>query len=518
MDTKTFTGEKVPRLTKYLYPFSGIARDAAYTLVSLFLMIYVQFTLGSEGGYASKMLVITIIMIVTRIWDGVNDPMMGSIIENARFKMGKYKPWILIGAISNSIVLALMFTVRPSGWWFVALFGLFYLLWELTFTMNDIAYWSMLPSLSKDEKTRNQLTTFVALAASIGAFAVGGLMPNIYKGQALQAFSWAGIIIALFFLGSQLLLVFACKEREREDIGEEKTSLKTMFLTIFNNKQLWVMMFVITLYYLGSALLNAFGLNYFVFAFGYDLGNSNMFFFTVAYAVGTIIPQALYALIAKKFTRSQILNLSFAVMVIGYLNIFVYGVLHAAGVIYLNIWFLSAIGVLVFAAQGLFYMVLLVMVTNTIEYNQWTTGERKESVIFAARPFAAKMSSSLQTLIVFIILSAGGIYTITEQISQIEIDKVLYNWTTKQVLQQVEPIISGAPNLSSILIWLLIGMTIIPLILFIISFVLIKKKFFITEKAYAKILSDLEAGDVGHHTLDELKQIASEEVTIQTQK
>lgn len=508
MNTKTFTGDRVPRLTKYVYPFSGIARDAAYTLVSLFLMVYVQFTLGSDGGYTSKMLVITIIMIITRIWDGVNDPMMGSIIENARFKMGKYKPWILIGAVSNSIVLALMFTVRPSGWWFVALFGLFYLLWELTFTMNDIAYWSMLPSLSKDERTRNQLTTFVALAASIGAFAVGGLMPIIYKGQALKAFSWAGIIIALLFLGSQLLLVFTCKEREREDVNEEKTSLKTMFLTIFNNKQLWVMMFVITLYYLGSALLNAFGLNYFVFAYGYEVGNNNMFFFTVAYAVGTIIPQALYSLIAKKFTRSQIINISFIIMVIGYITIFAYGMLNAFGYVPLNIWLLSGVGVLVFAAQGLFYMVLLVMVTNTIEYNQWTTGERKESVIFAARPFAAKMSSSLQTLLVFVILLIGGIYNISEQISNLEVIKDIENLTTQEVLDRASQLISEAQNLPVILTWLLIGMTIIPLILFIISYVLIRKKFFITEKAYARMLDDINSGEVGTHNIEELKQIA----------
>jgi melibiose permease/lactose/raffinose/galactose permease len=509
MNTKTFTGDKVPRLTKYVYPFSGIFRDAAYTLVSLFLMIYVQFTLGKEGGYQEKMLVITIIMIITRIWDGVNDPMMGSIIENARFKMGKYKPWILIGAVSNALILALMFTVRPGGWWFVALFGVFYLLWEMTFTMNDIAYWSMLPSLSKNEKTRNQLTTYVALAASIGAFAVGGLLPTIYPGQASSAFFWAGIVIAALFLASQLLLVFTCKERAREDENEEKTSLKTMFTTIFKNKQLWVMMFVITFYYLGSALLNAFGLNYFIFAYGYQIGGANMFLFTVAYAVGTIIPQALYALIAKRFTRSQILNASFITMIVGYLIIFSYGMLHAFNVLAdLNIYLLSGIGVFVFAAQGLFYMVLLVMVTNTIEYNQWTTGERKESVIFAARPFAAKMSSSLQTLIVFLILTIGGIYAITGDISQLEIDKELGTYTSAEVITLADAAIANAGNPQLVLTAILFGMTILPVLLFIVSYVLIRKKFFITEKAYAQICLDIEQGNIGNHTLEELKQIA----------
>jgi len=512
MNNKTFSGDQVPKLTKYVYPFSGIARDAAYTLVSLFLMIYVQFTLGKEGGYQAKMLVITIIMIFTRIWDGVNDPMMGSIIENARFKMGKYKPWILIGAISNSIMLALMFTVRPSGWAFVALFGVFYILWEMTFTMNDIAYWSMLPSLSKDEKTRNQLTTFVALAASIGAFAVGGILPILYPGNASQVFFYASIIIALFFLLSQLLLVFTCKEKERLDINEEKTSLKSMFTTIYKNKQLWVIMFVITFYYLGSALLNAFGLNYFIFAYGYELGGANMFFFTVAYALGTIVPQALYSLIAKRFSRKQIIDFSFIVMVIGYLMIFTYGMLNAYGIIpILNIWVLSAIGIFVFAAQGLFYMVLLVMATNTIEYNQWTTGERKESVIFAARPFAAKMSSSLQTLIVYLILTVGGVYALTEGISQLEISlelKINGILTSTDVITQANIIINEATNRPLVLTSLLIGMTIIPVILFIISYMLIKKKFFISEKAYARMCEDIDKGDVGTHTLAELREIA----------
>lgn len=272
------------------------------------------------------------------------------------------------------------------------------------------------------------------------------------------------------------------------------------------------MMFVITLYYLGSALLNAFGLNYFIFAYGYELGGANMFFFTVAYAVGTIVPQALYALIAKKFSRRQIINVSFTIMIFGYLSIFAYGMLHAFGVVVqLSIWILSAIGILVFAAQGLFYMVLLVMVTNTIEYNQWTTGERKESVIFAARPFAAKMSSSLQTLIVYLVLTVGGVYALSEGISELEVKLELgidgIN-SSQDVISAANQIISQASNLPLVLSSLLIGMTIIPVLLFIASFVLIKKKFHITEQAYAKMCQDIENGDIGGHDLVELRQIS----------
>ncbi|MGI6644183.1 MAG: MFS transporter [Bacilli bacterium] len=503
---KTFSGDKVPLLTKIVYPFSGIGRDMAYTLVSLFLMTYVQFTLGSEGNYEAKMLAIIIIMFVARLWDGINDPMIGTLIENTHFKMGKYKPWILIGAVSNSIVLALMFSIRVHGWWFVLLFAIFYLLWGITFTFNDIAYWSMLPSLSKEEKTRNQLTTLVAVAASIGAFTVGGVVPIIFPGAAISRFRYIGIVVAAIFLLCQLLMVFTCKERAREEVKSEKITLKEMFQVLYRNKQLWYIMIVIVIYYLGGALLNGFGLNYFYFAYGYEKGGGNMLFFTVAYALGTIIAQATYPLFANKFKRSQILATTFIIVIVGHLLIFTYGMLHALGITAApNIYAFSAIGLLIFAAEGLFYMALIIMATNTIEYNEWKTGERKESIIFSARPFAAKISSSFQTIILYIVLLAGGIYSITNQISQVEIAAELEGLTKAETYAQAQAAIDGAANLQGVLIALLVGMALLPIVLFICAYILLKKKYKIDEVAYNKMVEDIKNGNVGpHNNLDDI--------------
>ena len=158
---RTFEGE-VPRLTKWLYTSSGMFRDAAYQFVSMFLLTFVQFcALGGNSfeEYLAMYGVISIIVIILRIWDGVNDPIMGFIIEKCHFKSGKYRPWILIGALSNSIVSICMFWILPTGWAYVACFALFYFLWDFTYTMNDIAFWSVLPSLSQKEQVRANLTT-----------------------------------------------------------------------------------------------------------------------------------------------------------------------------------------------------------------------------------------------------------------------------------------------------------------------------------------------------------------------
>ena len=205
----TFEGE-VPKLTKWLYTSSGMFRDACYQFVSMFLLTFVQFcALGgvSFDEYLAMFGAISVIVIILRIWDGVNDPVMGFIIEKCHFKMGKYRPWILIGAISNSIVTICMFWILPTGWAYVACFGIFYFLWDFTYTMNDIAFWSVLPSLSQKEQVRANLTTTLSIFVSVGTFAVGGIVPMLASGNQQGTYQWTAIITSVLFLLTEIGLV-----------------------------------------------------------------------------------------------------------------------------------------------------------------------------------------------------------------------------------------------------------------------------------------------------------------------
>ena len=104
--------EKLDARTKWSYCIGATGRDAAYALVSMYLILYVQYTMNLTS---AQFAVISAAMVVCMIWDAVNDLLMGIIIENTHFKMGKFKPWILIGCISNAIVIVCLFTIRPSG-------------------------------------------------------------------------------------------------------------------------------------------------------------------------------------------------------------------------------------------------------------------------------------------------------------------------------------------------------------------------------------------------------------------
>ena len=483
--------------SKWSYAIGCTGRDMCYTLVSMFLMIYVQYTgLFNEDQYA----VFIGIIFACRVWDAVNDPMMGTIISNTKSRFGKYRPWLIIGCLTNVAFLILMFTLRlpGDGWANVIVLGILYLLWETTFTMNDVSYWSLLPALSDDKVERDNLTSMVAVFASVGAFTTGGLVPMFTTGDAVSGYSIFAIVFAAIFVICQLLVFFftrdnkynkfrLSKEEMEQEPKEETVSLKDMIKILFRNKQLLIMAIVVLLYTTASGFLTAFGQNFFYFKFGYD-GNL-VFIFTVIYAAGTLVSQALFPFLTKKFNRKQIVNTSILITILGYASFFIIANLPINPDLCFIL--LCVFGVLVFGGQGVFYLAMLVMLTNTIEYDEWQTGERNEAVTFSVRPFMVKLSSAIQTVLVSGSLLVFGLYQITEKIGELEVlkhtDPNVY--TDSKVFEDASTILSTASD--GQLFGLSVAMTIIPILMFIATYFIIKKKYIIDEDLYAKMVEEI---------------------------
>ncbi len=496
----TFTGDIVPRKTKWIYSATALGRDAAYTLISLFLITYIQFAapigyvngVRDPGLYATQFGVISLIVIIARIWDGLNDPIMGFIIERCHFKMGKYKPWILIGAITNTAVMLVLFLARPEGWAYVVLFGVFYFLWDITYTMNDIGYWSMLPALTSDEKQRNEITTIMSIFISFGAFAVGGIVPMVVGGNAVENYGIIAIVVSVVFLASQLILVFFAKESAR-NLEQEKISQKTKFGDMFrllktNNQLRWIVI-VILIYYIASNILNGLGLNYFYLTFNYDVGGSVQFLFTIMYAGGTILAQFLFPVLIKFLKRNTLLFISFLMMALGHVVFFFIGAplngVEPIGKTYPILLYI--LGIVIFAGQGIFYLILLIMMENTIEYNEWKTGERKEAVAFSLRPLTAKLASSAQQGIVYLTLLVSGALVVTEQISELEVQKG-FNPELNIITQANAAIANGQHDM----VTLAAVMTLVPFLLYVGAYLITRFLYKIDEKKYAQIVKEVD--------------------------
>ena len=527
--SKTFTGNNVPKLTRILYPWSGIFRDACYALVGSFLLQYAitSGVLSSDSTtFAAQYGVITIAMMIALVWDGINDPIMGFIVEKVHFKLGKFKPWILIGAIGNTLAVILLFLVRPAnGWVFVALMIVFYVLWDTFFTMNDIGYWAMLPSLSNDDQERATLTSRVTICAAIGGFlmtAAATLLPTMFgassgKGAA-AVYAVMAVVVSLLFLASQAAVFFFCQEKARDvkqEEASEKSSLVDLFKVVGKNPQVRYVVIAMFLYYLASGVLTGgIGLNYYYLSVGYgsSSGGFVVTLISVFYVFSMIASQALYPVIAKKMKKQKILTIAVIISLVGALGFFLtcfplfgdkpvslmlsgttpaYGegmnfAWGLGGLMFCNYLFPFVF----FFGAGLVYMVILVMFQDSIDYNEYQFGERKESVISAWRPLDVKLGSALLRGFQYLIFLSAGVMGVVNGISTAEGKLNSGEYSSESFVGRIQELMAGVNkgSLNIIGLWIFI----ILALCFVAVWVLIHFGYKITEESHKEMVDELE--------------------------
>jgi Na+/melibiose symporter-like transporter len=530
----TYTGDVIPKKTAWIYSMSGIFRDMCYALISGGFLNYAK-TAGllDKSQYTAQLSTMIALYIVCLIWDGFNDPIMGIIIEKCHFKTGKFRPWILIGAVGNAAMLLLMFLTKPHGWAFVTCFFIYYFLWDLVFTMNDIGYWSMLPSLSGDEKERNKITTMVTVATTIGSVAMYGCTGLLVKSYNISyIYGYIAIPVAILFLLGQTAVFFFCKEHARDpeqDKVSDKTKFSDLFKMIKENKPLRMVVIAIFFYYVLGAVLQGYGYDYFYFIYGYggNLGGKAATYFLAVYVLSALLAQGLYTLIAKKFTQKNIIRFTFVVCLVSFVAFFILGFPifpnHQAfnaitgqtvvvPLAYTNnfyqiqdatsnqmVWtvnplsgtaWLIFIPVLFFSSSmGVMYLALLVMMQNSIEYNEWKFGERKEAIAFSWRPLDAKLSSALKQGLYLLTLVASGTLSVYNQIDDIT-EKVQTNAETEsQAESDVQNAIGrlSTENINSFGYWM-VGTLIVCIT---IAYLAIELGFHLSEEDHKKIMKEL---------------------------
>ena len=453
---------KTAQRNRYAFGLGTIGRDMVYSMFSLYLMVYLTEVLQLSN---EVMLWVTGVLLVFRIFDAVNDPFMGTIVDNTRSKFGKFKPWIAIGALVTGIFTVLMFwDFKLNGAVFVAVFALVYLLWEVGFTANDIAYWSMLPALSVDQKEREKIGSFARICANIGMFAVVvGIVPITNAlGKAFSSMTtaytvFAAALVLIMWLG-QCITLFGVKEPRGLFVQEEQTSLKDMAKVIFQNDQLLVTAISMSLFLIGYMTTTSFGLYYFKYIFG----NEDMYWmFAAVLGVSQISALAVFPLFRKKHSRRALYTFSTVLILLGYILFF----FSPANMLYIGVS-----GVMIFVGEAFIQLLILVFLTDTIEYGQWKLGKRNESVTFSIQPFINKLGNAIASGIVGVTLVFSGINE------------------------------AGSPadlTADGIAIFKF-AMFILPLFFIIAGYVVYRTKFKIDKAFYDRILSDLHArGQLG---------------------
>ncbi len=491
MATESLVKKSYFNRNKWVYSLGGIGRDLAYSLYTYFLLTFILYT---KGVTSAQFATISIIMVICRIWDGINDPIMGGIIENTHSKFGKFKPWIFIGAVTNAIVLVLIYTLPLKGNAFVIAFAFLYLIWDITYTMNDIGYWGMLPSLTSEPRERDVITSMSNLFAGLGTILANALVPVLTVGDsaignsAVTGYKVVAVIIGLLFVGCQASVCAGVKEKPVPlTASSEKIGFKKMVRIIFNNKQVLWTSVILLFVNLSGALLTAFGTNYIYLSYGYE--GSFATIFTVFYGAASGLSFVIYPMMTKKLTRNQIIRMSFIATIIGYICFFLSGTFIENKT--LSFALLCAEALFIGLGYALFYLIAAILLSNTVEYNEYMTGERNEALIFSVRPFMAKLSSSLQQVIIMVVYLAIGLTDITNQISEAE-NRALQDvqWAELHKADYIADILSGAS--SGMTFALRAVMVVLPIVFMAVGYYVNKKKYFLDEEKYDEILTELK--------------------------
>ena len=481
-----------------MFPLGTIGRDMVYTLVTNFLLTFVLFTRELTAGQLSA---ITLIMVGARIFDALNDPIMGNIIERTRTKHGKFKPWIVAGMLSTSAVIYAAFNVKLQGWSFVWFFGVIYFLYSITYTMGDISYWGMIPSLSSDGDARNTFTARTTLFAGIGGTGAGILIPmlttgaNAIGGSTTIAFGRIALVIAILCPAFLCFVLFGVKEnRDYNDEPVPPVSFKKIWGTLTGNDQLLWIALIFLIHELGNGVvMSGVGSTYIYFEFGYEGGLYSLFT-TIGMSV-TALLMIFYPAISRKTPRKKFMRTLTRVALVGYVLMLVPGLVLRAGAVTVGgmdlKFLLITLGYMLanFGQYG-FYLILMISVINTVEYNEYVHGTRDEGIITSMRPFLTKLASALTVLIASGTYLLTGVTRYTNQISSLENAAASGHLSESDKLTQIHELLQGVTHGQSM--GLLLVMTILPCALMIVSYVLYLRHYKLDEPEYDRICAELK--------------------------
>lgn len=447
---------------RYAFGLGTIGRDMVYTMISMYLLFFMTDVLTLK---VSTLWWISAIILATRVFDALNDPIMGVIVDNTHTKIGKFKPWIAAGAIGSGIFTVLMFLdFGAKEEQHIIIFALSYLFWEITFTMNDIAYWSMLPSLSTNQKEREKIGAFARICANIGLFfVVTGIVPitkmlgDSLGGLPKGYLAFAAMIVVVMLIG-QCITFFGVKESIHTTRVQEQTTFKDMFGIIFKNDQLLVTAVSMTFFTIGYMTTTSFGLYFFKYAYGNEAMYSA---FALILGISQITALIIFPLVSRKLKRKQFYLLATVLVVTGYL-IFFFAPMS-------TMLFIGIGGILIFVGEAFIQLLMLMFLADAVEYGQWKLRKRNDSVTFSIQPFINKMGGAIASGVVSVVIIISGIVNAN----------------------------SASDVSSEALVMMKTAMLIFPLICITIGYLIYQKGYIIDEKMYASILEDLkDRGDI----------------------
>lgn len=356
----------------------------------------VEFYSGSGMIEASKMVIVTFIILAAKLVSAVFDPLIGNLIDSKKGgKHGKLKPFIVISTIPLSILTVLIFCkVNLTGFALYAYIFVTTTLWSVAMTLGDVPSQGMSAVITPNPTERNNLIGFSGTLKSIGQAAPYVVVPAVCLcvpgGAGIEGtistteYLWCAIIISV--LGSLMFLGIFFFNKERVPYEAERVSLKDMFGIIKNNKYL---LLVVASYFLGFARQGAMAIQ--AQTANAILGGANkIIILGISTAIGTVISMAVTPILIKKFDEKKV-----------FIAMSIYGGVSSVLAYLIAVWTnfnlvaLIATLFLMGLQFGAVNIMPMIMVADSVDYYEWKTGKRTEGVAYAVLSLCIKVTLAL---------------------------------------------------------------------------------------------------------------------------
>lgn len=408
------------------YSITGFGQNLICNIIGSYLMVFMTdallFDIDSKVGAVSGVVAVAYLMLFTRIYDALNDPIMGSLVDRTRTKWGKCRPYLKWMAFPIAIMTILCFLpVYDNTAKSFAVISAIYVLWSMVYTVADVPYWGLSTAMTNDTEVRGKMLTVARLACTLGAGIVtvfvpiitsgvtakykdeNGLLLTQYSAQNAETLKWTYFICAVVLVAVAIPTFFYGfkNTKERYTATENPPSLGHNFSLLFKNREL---MLIVLSGILGAARTVYMGAGGLYFA-KYALNNEGIYsIMTILVVPGGLIASVLVPWLTSKFGKKNTYIIAHLVGAVTMFVMLFVGYKSTAALI------VCAIGIVILGIpQGINNVMTYAMIGDTVDYLEWKTGERAEGICFAMQTLINKIGMAVAAFVGVIAYAMAGI-------------------------------------------------------------------------------------------------------------
>jgi GPH family glycoside/pentoside/hexuronide:cation symporter/probable glucitol transport protein GutA len=372
----------------FSYGIGNFGQNMIYNFMASFLLFFYTDVFGIGAAAAGT------ILLVARVWDAVNDPMMGMLVDRTHTKWGKFRPYLAFTPILFVPFAVLTFSapsLSPAKK--IAWAAFTYISFGMIYTASDVPFWAMASSITTNEKDRNRIVTAPRLSATVAValatVITKPLLDAFGKTNMVHGYQSVALLYSLLTVVCFLVTFFGVKERAKSNPRQIRPNFRDIFSTIFGNKPLLLVIL--------SGLFTGIGqtakLSMLIYYVTYNLMDGSLYTLFAGINIPFIlIGISLVPFFSRRFGKKR--------TCIGYYLVYALGSLGFYLVGWRNIPVLLAFNCIASLGMASPQVVQTAMIADTIEYGEYTTGNRNEGIIFSTQTFLAKLTQAITSVLI----------------------------------------------------------------------------------------------------------------------